>query len=462
MSRVLIAGGTVATARGSSQADVLLENGVILEVGSGLPREGARLLDATGCLVMPGGVDVHTHFALDVGTAATADGFGPGTRAAALGGVTCIVEHPGFGPAGCSLTHQTALYHALAHDVCHVDYSFHGVAQGADPATLSGLPALLADGCPSLKAYTTYAGRLDEAGLLALMEAVASQNGRMLVAVHCEDHALVAWSTDKLRAAGRLDPSAHPLSRPGDAEELAVRQACALARATGAALYVVHLSTAQGLVAIREARQRGTRVVAETCPQYLMLDASLYAGPDGLGLVMAPPLRSREDRDALWSGLENGDIQVAATDHCALSLADKKRLGANDVFACPGGVAGVATRLPLLYTHGVASGRLSLERFVDVCCTAPAGIMGLSRKGRLEPGLDADVTVLDPGLRKTIRASELAPEAGFLPFEGMEAAGWPRHVLVRGLPVVTDGTFTGEPGWGRFVHRTLTGNGEDA
>lgn len=451
--RVLVAGGTVATASGSFRADMLAEDGVILEVGENLPSSGATVLDASGLLVMPGGVDVHTHFGLDVGFAQVADDFYHGTKAAAMGGVTCIVEHPGFGPAGCGLLHQIDAFKALAEGRCCVDYGLHGVAQG--DGHIDGVAELARAGCPSIKAYTTYGGRLGEEPLLALMDAAATSPLPVLVAVHCEDHALVSYLAAQYRRSAPYDPMSHARSRPDYAEALAVRQAAALARAAGATLYVVHLSSAAGLRAVEEAQAEGVNVIAETCPQYLLLDQSRYAGPDGLACVMAPPLRRAQDQDALWRGLRDGAISVAATDHCAFSLADKRRLGASSIFDCPGGIPGVETRLPLLYTYGVLAGRISLERFVDVCCTAPARVMGLTRKGRLEPGFDADVTVLDPQAERVISAAALNQRVDYTPYEGMAARGWPRHVLSRGRVVVRDGVFTGEPGWGRFVHRTL-------
>ena len=451
--RVLVAGGTVATASGSFRADVLAEGGTILEVGENLAREGAQVLDASGLLVMPGGVDVHTHFGLDVGFAQVADDFHHGTKAAALGGVTCIVEHPGFGPAGCGLLHQIDAFKALAEGRSCVDYGLHGVAQG--DGHFDGLADLARAGCPSIKAYTTYGGRLGEEPLLSLMDGAASSSLPMLVAVHCEDHALVSYLAARYTASAPHDPMSHARSRPDYAEALAVRQAAALARATGATLYVVHLSSAAGLRAVQEAQSEGVNVIAETCPQYLLLDESRYQGPDGLEYVMAPPLRRADDQQALWRGLQGGSISVAATDHCAFSLADKRRLGASSVFDCPGGIPGVQTRLPLLYTYGVLAGRMTLERFVDVCCTAPALIMGLTRKGRLAPGFDADITVLDPQAERVLSAATLAQRVDYTPFEGMAARGWPRHVLSRGQAVVRDGEFAGEPGWGRFVHRTL-------
>lgn len=450
----LVRGGSVATAGWSGPADVLAVDGRIAAVGPGLEApEGALVLDAGGCIVMPGGVDVHTHFALDTGAARVVDGFATGTAAAALGGSTCVVEHPGFGPAGCGLLHQVEAYRALADGNCVVDYGLHGVAQRADPKALADLPRLVAAGCPTLKAYTTYAGKLEEPGLLALMDASAGHG--VLVAVHCEDDALVAHLGRKLRESAPADPMSHPRSRPDYAEALAVRQATALARATGAALYVVHLSSAAGLAAVEDALDQGVDVTAETCPQYLLLDQSLYGGPDGLGWVMAPPLRAEADREALWDGLARGVISVVGTDHCAFSLKQKRLLGGGDVFRCPGGAPGVQTRLALLYTYGVLAGRISLERFVDVVATAPARIMGIPGKGGLEPGQDADIAVLDASVERVISPETLCQGVDFTPFAGLAARGWPRHVLLRGSPIVRDGALRAGPGTGRFVQRRL-------
>ena len=453
--RVLVAGGTVATAEGVFRADVLAENGVILEVGENLAKAGVETVDASGCLVIPGGVDAHTHFGLDLGAAKVADGFRRGLMAAAMGGVTCIVEHPGFGPHGCGLFHQLDAFRKLAEAECCVDYAFHGVVQRAEEDVLADVPRLAPAGYASLKAYTTYAGRLDEEDLLAVLDAAARSPEPLLVAVHCEDHAVIEYLKRRLRSVAPSDPKNLALSRPGYAESLAVCQAIALARAAKAALYVVHLSTAEGLGAVGRAQAAGQPVIAETCPQHLLLDDSRYQGPDGLAWAMAPPLRTKADQEALWQGLADGAISVVATDHCAFSLADKRALGERDVLACPGGVPGVETRLALLYTFGVLAGRITLERFVDVCCTSPARIMGLAKKGRLKPGFDADITVLDPDGERVIRAASLTQAVDYTPYEGLAARGWPRHVLSRGRRVVADGVFTGEPGWGRFTPRSL-------
>ena len=260
--RVLVAGGTVATAEDVFKADVLAGNGVILEVGENLSLSGVEIVDATGCLVIPGGVDAHTHFGLDLGFAKVSDGFRRGLMAAAMGGVTCIVEHPGFGPQGCGLFHQLDAFRKLAEGGCCVGYAFHGVAQRMGEDVLADVPRLAPAGYASLKAYTTYAGRLGEEDLLALFDAAARSPEPLLMAVHCEDHSVIEYLKRRLRAAAPSDPMSLALSRPDYAESLAVCQAVALARATGATLYVVHLSTAEGLAAVRQARADGLPVIA--------------------------------------------------------------------------------------------------------------------------------------------------------------------------------------------------------
>lgn len=453
--RMLITGGLVARADGVFNTDILIEGDRILELGERLHEaqqpEGTEIVDVSGCVVMPGGVDAHTHVNLTVGDARVSDGFEAGTLAAAWGGTTTIVEHPGFGPQGCGLPDQPAAYLEEAEGQCRVDYALHGVFQHADETVLEQVPELVAQGVPTLKAYTTYDGRLDDEGLLRAFAALKDAGG--LLTVHCENHAITRFLGERLRREAPRDPRSHPLSRPAPCEAEAVDRILKLAKTADAPVYVVHLSTAEGLARIREAQRAGRPVIAETCPQYLLLDESAYAEPDGLKYVMAPPLRTAADRAALWEGLADGSISVAATDHCSFSLAQKR--AAETVFDCPGGIPGVETRLPLLYSEGVLRGRLTLPRFVEVTATAPARIMGLASKGRLEPGADADVTVIDPGDERLVRAGNLHQQTDFTPYEGMVVRGWPRHVWLRGEPIIFARRACGYTGQGRFVPRSL-------
>lgn len=455
--RMLITGGLAARADGVFNTDILIEGGRILELGERLHEaqqpEGTEIVDVSGCVVMPGGVDAHTHVNLTVDGAHVSDGFGAGTLAAAWGGTTTIVEHPGFGPQGCDLPHQPTAYLEQAEGRCYTDYALHGVFQHVDDAVLARIPEAVAQGFPTLKAYTTYGGRLDDEGLLQVLAALRDAGG--LLAVHCENHAITRFLGDKLRREAPRDPMSHPRSRPARCEAEAINRILKLAKTAEAPVYIVHLSTAEGLACIREAQKAGQPVIAETCPQYLLLDESAYAERDGLKYIMAPPLRTEADRAALWEGLADGSISVAATDHCAFPLAQKRERGKESVLDCPGGVPGVETRIPLLFSEGVLHGRLTLPRFVDVVSTSPARIMGLASKGRLEPGADADIVVIDPTDERLIKARNLHQEVDCTPYEGMVVRGWPRHVWLRGEPIIFGRQLSGYAGQGRFVPRTL-------
>ena len=281
----------------------------------------------------------------------------------------------------------------------------------------------------------------------------------MLAAFHAENDAIISFLRDKLLAEGKRAPLYHALSRPDYCEAEAINRILHLAEAAGGAqVYIVHVSTALGLQAIEDGRRRGLTVYAEVCPQHLLLDDSCYLEPEhgGLKYIMAPPARKKEDCAALWHGLATGSIDVVATDHCSFNFADKLALGKEDFSKCPGGIPGVETRLPLIFSEGVLKGRLSLNRFVEVVSTAPARIMGLyPRKGILAPGSDADVVILDPEHEKIITPGNLYHNADYSPYEGMQVRGWPVYTLVRGQVVMQHGRLLAEKGWGEYVPRQL-------
>jgi dihydropyrimidinase len=455
--RTLIKNGTVVTAADTFRANLLIDGGVIAEIGSGVDYPDAHLIDAAGCYVLPGGVDVHTHLNLEASGVKVDDGFLTGTAAAAFGGTTCVVEHPGFGPAGCSLRHQVERYQAEAAGVALVDYAFHGVFQHVEGDVLDGLQDLREMGVPTVKIYLTYEGRLTDYQILQVLE--RSRRLGLLATFHAENDAIITFLRERFRSEGKVSPMYHPLSRPDQCEAEAIQRIIHLAETAGEApVYIVHLSTASGLRVIEAARQRGLPVYAEVCPQHLILDDSCYleSGQGGLKYIMAPPARKKADCIALWDGLAAGSIDVVATDHCSFSFADKVRLGGADFRLCPGGIPGVETRLPLLFSEGVLKGRLSLNRFVEVVSTAPARIMGLyPRKGTIAPGSDADVVIFDPDLEKTITPDTLFHNADYSPYEGMRVRGWPVATLVRGKMVMQQGRLLAEKGWGDYVHRRL-------
>lgn len=450
--RTVIKDGIVVQPGAAFRTSLAFENGVITEVGA-VNTDNAEVINAYGCIVLPGGVDVHTHVDLALGeNLRVSDGFYHGTLAAAYGGTTCIVEHISSGPRGCSLSHMPEVVLARAQGEAVVDFGLHGVFQSADDAALAGIEAAMSMGCTTFKAYMTYADRQDDTALLRILAALVRHKG--LLTVHAEHHEVIAWLTEGLRRKQHCDPTAHPLARPDYTEAEAVYRLVQMAGAVDAPVYVVHLSTAHGLESVSRARAQGRPVMAETCPQYLLLDANAYAEPDGLCYVMSPPLRTRADARTLWDGLNSGTVQVVATDHCSFTLAQKQALGGNNVFTCPGGIPGVETRLPLLFSEGVLQNRLTLERMAEVTSSNPARIMGLRKKGVLAPGMDADVVILDPGEERLLSAQTLHHRADFTPFAGMTVRGWPRDVWVRGARVIENQQHSGLRS-GAFVKREL-------
>jgi dihydropyrimidinase len=451
----LIRGGTVVLPSGTLRADVLIRGEKIHSIQAGISGRGARTIDAAGRYVVPGGIDVHTHLDLVAGAERAGDDWRTGTVAAACGGTTTVVDHPGFGPPGCPLFHQIDAYHGLASGAAAVDYSFHGVVQHVDDAVLGGLEGLLRAGVPSVKVYLTYDFRLEDAEVLRVMERMRGIGG--VTCVHCEDHGTVTRLRERFRAEGKIQPWFHALSRPPEAEAEAISRMVRLSEAAGGALlYVVHLSSAAGLAEVRKGRERGVPVAAETCPQYLLLSEESYREPDlgGLKYVMSPPLRTPADREALWEGLADGGIQTIATDHCPFTFRRKKELGASSFADCPNGVPGIETRMPLLFSEGVSKGRITLKRFVEVTAEWPARLMGLfPRKGALQPGSDADIAVVDPSRRVVLTAANLHSRVDYTPFEGREVLGYPVMTMLRGKIIAEDGRYVGAAGDGLFIRR---------
>ncbi len=455
----LVAGGTVVTATETLQSDILIEDGRIVAIGKNPGSAGVQnILDATDCYVMPGAIDVHTHLDLQVGKEKVSDGFYHGSVAAIHGGTTCIVEHPGFGPVGCDLNHQIDLYRKQAKDKMVIDYGFHGVVQHVDERALHAIKDLTKSGTPSLKVYLTYAARLGDEEIIKVLKATREAGG--LTAFHAENHAIINELTQVLRDKGDIsNPENHPKSRPDYSEAEAINRLIALSRAAGnAPLYIVHLSTASGLEVIRDAKRKGLPVYAETCPQYLSLIDSCYQEPDNKGLqyIMAPPLRKQTDCEALWDGLADGTIDVVATDHCSFSFAQKMKKGKTNIFDAPGGIPGVETRVPLLFSEGVLKNRINLKRFVQLVATNPARIMGLSpQKGSIEIGSDADLMIFDPIKEKILTTESLHQHVDYTPFAGMTVKGWPKAVMLRGEILIRDGNFLGSKGFGHYIKRKI-------
>ncbi|MDR2258612.1 MAG: dihydropyrimidinase [Treponema sp.] len=456
MQNLLIKNALVVTESGEEILDVLTEGETIAALGNHItPPAGCEVINAAGKVLIPGGVDVHTHMNLDAGIAVACDDFYTGTVAAAWGGTTTIVDHPAFGPPLCPLDHQIKKYHGLAAGKAVVDYSFHGVIQHVDEKVLREMEVLAGEGITSYKVYTTYGFKIDDRGLYRVLER-AKELG-VLITVHPENDGVINLLRERFVREGKTAPRYHPLSRPAECEAEAVNRMILFAKMAGdAPLYIVHLSNALGLEYITAARRRGQKnLYAETCPQYLLLDDSRYRLPgiEGLKYLMCPPLRGPGDTESLWRGLA-ADIDTAATDHCPFLFESQKILGKENFTRCPSGAPGVEERIPLLFSEGVGKKRISLRRFVELCSTNPAKIFGLyPRKGVIREGADADLVIMDPEKKVTLGKNTIHGHADYTAYEGFELTGYPVCTISRGEAILRDGVFYGKPGRGRFIPR---------
>lgn len=453
MSLILIKNGMVGKAEGSFRGDVLIEGEKISEVGICIEHERASVVDAEGCFVVPGGVDPHTHVSLVSAGRAVSDGFEAATKAAIWGGTTTIVEHPGFAPEGSSLALAVDDAVKKGSASSYTDFGVHMVFQGTNSFEEEDVMELVGRGHATGKVYTTYDARMKEEQIIPLMGMMERAGGLLLY--HAEDDGELRRMRSDFEARGMTGTPVWPLSRPARCEADEIARISALAKRTGVPSYIVHLSTETGLRRILEARGSGGKVHAETCPQYLCLTDDLYSGINGLDFIMAPPLRKREDCDVLWNALASGDIDTVGTDHCSFSRESKILFGSENVFRAPGGIPGIETRMPIIFSEGVIKGRISLERFVAVTSTAPARIMGLRDKGRIEPGADADIVIIDPEAEMVLSKESLHQKVDYTPFEGMRVKGLPSHVWLRGMPILDDGVFITDSPSGKFVRRYL-------
>jgi dihydropyrimidinase len=457
---MLLRWGTVIDVDGVRAADVrIAPNGTISAVGENLvAADGEDSVDCSGRLVVPGGVDVHTHFHLPVGAVRVSDDFLTGTRAAAAGGTTCIVDYVTAYRGEDPLAALSTWRH-WAEPAC-IDYGLHMTFTERVPERV--VAACVEAGVTSFKLYMAYPELLQVADdVIGDILRLATRHGA-LVTIHCENGGAIEALRRQAIAEGRTGVLEHATTRPAALEAEAVTRAAALAERAGARLYVVHLSSAPALAAVREARERGVDVMAETCPQYLYLDTARLVAPDGESFVCTPPLRDPWHAEELWEGLARGTVHTVATDHCPFTVADRRAgvrarpTGFADFTEIPGGLPGVETRLSLVW-QGVTAGRISAPDWVRLCAEAPARAFGLwPAKGSLRAGSDADVVVWDPERRHSLDAAELHMNVDHSPYAGMVVEGWPALVLARGRVVAVDGTPVGEPGWGRYVERGLT------
>ncbi|MDR0527259.1 MAG: dihydropyrimidinase [Spirochaetaceae bacterium] len=454
MKQILIKNAFVVCETDEADADVLVKDEKIAEIGKYINAPDAYVIDARNKILIPGGVDIHTHFCLDVGFTKASDDFYTGTVAAAFGGTTTIVDHPGFGPEGCALNYQIEAYHLLARDKAVIDYGFHGVVQHVNSEILSEMNTLVKDGITSFKIYLTYNYRIEDKEAFNFISHAASLGA--LTAVHAENHGVIEALRERFKAQNLLSPYYHALSRPDECEAEAVSRMALIARLAGdAPLYIVHLSSALSLEFVKAARERGQRqLFVETCPQYLFLDASRYEEEKhgGLKYIMCPPLRSAVDNTKLIKGLEN-DIDVVATDHCPFFFASQKLRGKDDFMLCPSGAPGVEERIPLLFS-AVIKRRLGLKRFVELCCENPAKIAGIyPQKGVIRTGSDADLVIINPNEYAILSAASLKSNVDYSVYEGFKTLGMPETVISRGEIIVDHGKLSASAGRGRFLKR---------
>ena len=455
--RTLITNGTIVTADGSYQADILVEGETIALIGRNLAAGGVaadETIDAAGKYVIPGGIDVHTHMELPFGGTFAKDTFFTGTRAAAFGGTTTIVDFA-VQSKGRSLREGLDTWHAKAQGNAVVDYGFHMIMSDVNDQSLAEMDQLVAEGVPDFKLFTAYPGVFfsDDGAIFRAMQQTAKNGG--LIMMHAENGLAIDVVAADQVAAGHTDPYYHGVARYPIFEGEATNRVIRLAEAAGVPVYIVHMSARDALNELRAARDRGARAFAETCPQYLFLTLDdLGNGFEGAKFVCSPPLRPADHAEELWTGLVKDDLQVVSTDHCPFDFHGQKELGRGDFRKIPNGLPSVEDRVDLLHDGGVVGGRFTKERWVEVISTAPAKMFGLyPKKGLIAVGSDADLVVYDPNAKRTISATTHHMDVDYSCYEGRVVQGRSDVVLSRGSVVVRNGEFTGRAGHGQFVKR---------
>lgn len=450
MYDLVVKNGTIITAVSTIHADLAIEDETIVAIGTHLA--GKREIDASSQLVIPGGVDVHVHLEMPIGNFTSADDFFTGTRAAALGGTTAVVDFVEAQPEQTFLD-ALAARQALAKQRVAIDYGLHMTIGPNDMGKLAQVPDVVAAGVASFKLYMAYGLRLHDGQLLDAFQALA-QAGALPV-VHAENWEVILALMAQNLANGRFQPRWHPRSRPALLEGEAAGRVIDIASYVGLPLHIFHVSCADVVERIAAARAAGLNVTGETCPQYLLLTQDLYDRPGVAGAlpVCAPPLRTTADQQRLWQALGSNELQLVATDHCPFTRAEKAT-GLQDFTKIPGGVPSIESRLASTYHFGVRGGHLSPNRWVDICATTPARRLGFQKKGHLAVGNDADVVIFDPERPFALSTATLHEEVDWTPYEGLEGRGWPTTTISRGKVIVENGRFVGAAGQGKYVYRS--------
>ena len=457
---VLIHDGIIVTSDRTMPGDVLIEGEKIGEVRAGIDPHGHTVIDAAGLLVLPGGVDAHTHLDMPFGGTTSADDFETGTRAAAIGGTTTIVDFA-IQAKGTRMRSALDAWWNKADDKACIDYGLHMIVTDLGTSGLEDMDDMVREGVASFKLFMAYPGVLmvDDATIFKAMQQTA-KNGA-LICMHAENGSVIDVIVQKALAEGKTAPIHHALTRPTIAEAEAVHRAIVMAQLAGVPVYIVHLSSEDALNQVREARDRGLPAFAETCPQYLLLSIEDHMKGDSFEdakYVFTPPLREKKNQPRLWDGLKDDHLQVVSTDHCPFCFKDQKELGKDDFTKIPNGGPGIEHRMQLIHHHGVNTGKLSLNRFVEITSTAPARIFGMyPRKGTIAPGSDADVVLWDPNAEHTISATTHNMRVDYSMFEGFKVRGNARQVYSRGELIVERGKYLGKAGRGQYLRRAARG-----
>jgi len=457
---LLIENGTVVTAERTFAASVLIEGESISEVRAGIDAAGHTVVNASGLLILPGGIDAHTHLDMPFGGTTSADDFETGTRAAAIGGTTTIVD---FAIQARGTKMRTALdtWWKKASGKACIDYGLHMIVTDLGTSGLEDMDDMVREGVASFKLFMAYPNVLmvDDATIFKALQQTA-KNGA-LICMHAENGSVIDVIVQQALAEGKTAPIYHALTRPTAAEAEAVLRAIAMAEMAGAPVYIVHLSSEDALNQVREARDRGLPAFAETCPQYLLLsleETMNHNSFEDAKWVFTPPLREKKNQPKLWDGLKNDHLQVVSTDHCPFCFADQKILGINDFTKIPNGGPGIENRMQLIHHHGVNSGKLSLNRFVEITSTAPARIFGMyPKKGTIAAGSDADLVLWDPNAEHTISAATHNMRCDYSMFEGFKVRGNAKQVYSRGELIVENGKYLGKVGRGAYLRRSSRG-----
>ena len=455
--KTVIRNGRIVTAVDDYNADLLIDGEQVAMIAKKIDADADRVIDAKGRLVIPGGIDPHTHMELPFGGTAASDTFETGTRAAAYGGTTTIIDFA-VQYKGQALNEALDAWHKKADGRTAIDYGFHLICTDLPDNRLAEMKGCINQGISSFKLFMAYPGvfLVDDGTIFKAMQITGEAGG--LICMHAENGVVIDVIVKQALAAGKTAPKYHALTRPTKAEAEGVHRAIALADMAGAPVYIVHLSCDDALQEITRARDNGLPAYAETCPQYLFLDYSVYEQPgfEGAKYVMTPPIRDKANQEKLWKGLRMNDLQVVSTDHCPFCMKDQKELGKNDFSKIPNGGPGVENRMSLVYNGGVAAGRISVNRFVEITSTSAAKIFGLfPRKGTIAVGSDADIVLFDPNEEMTISAKTHHMNVDYSCYEGMRVKGVTKTVLSRGRVIIDEGKYTGKAGQGSFLKRGL-------